>query len=175
METRIFYYSKGSSTFYFTAIVLVAGLSLWALLSDDVTIGKRIFAGILLPGSLYMAYRNFKNSIKPAYKKKPALIMDEKGVYIDDMQITISWDNISSVKMDRVGRQGDWIFLYIINKHAISYQLNRDFSSDYINIIPFDYADGWAIFDALKAFCGKYRPSEVLFSGYKPETWPSEG
>jgi len=142
MEPRIFYYSKGSGIFYFIALVFVAGFLLWLLLFDDLTIGKRIFAVVLLPGSLYLAYNTFKNSIAPAYKKKPALIMNQNGVYIEEMRITVSWDNISSVTMERVGRQGDWIFLYIINKQDISNQLNKDYNCDNINIIPFNYADG---------------------------------
>ncbi len=177
MEPRVFYYSKGAAIFYFVALLLMAGISLYALLSTDIVVGKRVFAGILLPIFIYLSFRVFKGSVRLAIKRTPALLMDEKGLYVESEGIVISWDNIEKVKMDFIPRQGDQIYIYLKGKNAISGNEATNAGVGPINISPFDYARGHAIFDSLKAFCGEYctNPSAVIFTRPTPETWPSEG
>ncbi len=177
MEPRTFYYSKSVGIFYFVAVLLMAGISLWGLLSSDLVVGKRVFAGVLLPIFIYLSFRVFKGSVSLAIKRTPALLMDEKGLYVESEGIVISWDNIEKVKMDFIPRQGDQIYIYLKGKNAISGNEDTNAGVAPINISPFNYARGQAIFDTLKAFCGEYSPNpgEIMFSRPKPETWPSEG
>ncbi len=161
IEPRIYVYSKSVGWFYAIALLIIAAIGVLAGLSSDMSVPKRMIGWVMAPLCIWGTYAAIKNTVK-TNQNKPALIMDEKGIYVEDENITIPWDTITGVE---VSFQDD-------NKMYIHRKGKTD-----ISLFLIKYRGSSLIYNDLKRFCATYspNPAEITFSRPTPETWPSEG
>lgn len=162
IEPRIYVYSKSTGWFYAIGLLVIAVIGVLAGLSSDMAVAERIFGCILAMACTYGTYAIIKNTVVKTNQNKPALIMNEKGLYVEDENLTIPWDTITGVE---VSFQDD-------NKMYIHRKNKPD-----IFLFLIKYRGGRQIYNDLKNFCATYspNPTEIMFSRPTPETWPSEG
>lgn len=183
MEPRTFYKSRNTGIWYLLGCLLIAGICCWGLLDPDVEISKKVFAVVVLVGAIVAFYLILKGAVIPAFKKIPALTIDERGIGLPEQHLIVSWEEVANVEMEQPYRHVPFIKVYVKDTDAIISRLRPSqqkntwwLSRGYVDITPAFLAGEEDIFELIKKYYRHYGPypNDVWFRRPGRETWPSE-